>query len=91
MRKIPRRATWALDDRIYFDENPGAAGSVSRVAAQGGEPAIVIPASDEGRRTFSQMMPDGRTALMSSVAQQRKCRLCGRNVGICGHWSVDLL
>jgi eukaryotic-like serine/threonine-protein kinase len=61
----PRRATWAHDDQIYFDENPGAAGYVSRVAASGGEPVVVIPASGEGRRTFSQMMPDGRTALMS--------------------------
>jgi eukaryotic-like serine/threonine-protein kinase len=62
---LPRRASWTHDDTIYFDQNPGAAGYVSRVAAAGGDPVTVIPASEEGRRTFSQMLPDGRTALMS--------------------------
>jgi Tol biopolymer transport system component len=61
----PRRASWAHDDAIYFDQNPGAAGYVSRVLASGGEPVVVIPASGEGRRTFSQMLPDGRGALMT--------------------------
>jgi serine/threonine protein kinase/Tol biopolymer transport system component len=65
----PARASWTRDNAIYFDENPGAAGQISRVAASGGTPTLAVPASGEARRTFNQMLPDGRAALVTLSAR----------------------
>jgi len=59
---IPLNATWA-GDQIYFSENEG--GRLSRIAVAGGKAAVVIPG---GRGRFSQVLPDGQSALFTRTA-----------------------
>jgi hypothetical protein len=56
----PIRASWTLDDTIYFIDVYG--GRISRVAAAGGGPTVVAAASG----SFSQVLPNGEWALMTN-------------------------
>ena len=56
------RASWTRGDLIYFGDDEGS--TLRRVPASGGEAENVIKLVTRGR--FSQVLPDGRSVLLSS-------------------------
>ncbi len=60
---VPVSASWTRDDAIYFSEMEG--GRISRVSAAGGGPTVVAPPF-ASKRKFSQILPDGKSALMTA-------------------------
>jgi hypothetical protein len=60
---------WTQPDRIYFSDNQGR--RLSRVSAEGGQPVTIaaedtIRTGSAWRRTFSDVLPDGKSALVTA-------------------------
>ena len=71
---VPVQAWWR-GDVIFFDQNEGAL--LSKVSAEGGPAnavvttaAVVAAVGRTGRRLFSDVLPDGRSALMTVWAHE---------------------
>ncbi len=57
----PIGATWATDGYIYF----GSGAGISRLAALGGVPELLIKATPGEQLTSPQLLPDGRTVMFT--------------------------
>ena len=58
---IPFGASWGSDDAILFAQTEG----ILRVSANGGTPALVIPAEAGEQMDSPQLLPDGESVLFS--------------------------
>ncbi len=57
----PSGISWALDDTILFGQSDGSL----RVSANGGTPALAIPATEGEQMDGPQLLPDGESVLFS--------------------------